>query len=242
MKLRNLILATGAALSLPFAGTAYAQVLIDDFSGDLSAYTATRILTADGNATDNVYSWNTDGGTLNLETTSFDGIEQFALTRTDFTLDVGSELIADFNASYTDSQDIGLYVGAGHPTADVREDYIAIYMRNNGQIFSRGFNGSSELGLSGGGFPATTQIFIARTAENTFETGYYEGEVRTVLVTRIMDNTDIGSAIGAYADIRGAGSVGSLDNLSIIPEPSTYALLFGAVGLAFAAYRRRRKA
>lgn len=215
--------------------------LIDDFSGDLSAYTATRILKASGSG-NNVYSWQISGGSLQIDTTTYDGIEQFALTRIDVSLSVGYELTAAYSHQNLGLQDIGLYVGAGHPSAGVRADYVNIYMRNNGQLYSRGFTGTTELSLSGGSSPAVESLFIARTAPNDFELGWYEGGVRNVLVTRTMSNTDIGNAIGFYADVRGAGTRGNLDNLTIalIPEPSTCALL-GLAGIIAWPWLRRRK-
>jgi PEP-CTERM motif len=214
-------------------------LIIDDFnSGDLSAYTATRILKASGSGA-NVYSWEISGGALQLNTTAYDGIEQYALTRTDYSLDPGWELIADFSAGYTGTQDIGLYVGAGTPTPDVRADYVNIYMRSNGQLFSRGFNGGTEFPLSGGGTPAATALFIARTGVDTFDLGWYEGGVRNVLTSRtIFSGNPVGNSIGFYADIRNAGIVGNMDNLSLseidqIPEPATMALMgLGLFGFA----------
>ena len=202
--------------------------LIDDFSGDLSAYTDTRILNADSHSPVNSYSWEISGGALQLNTTSYVGIEQYALTRTDYSLNVGFELDATFTAGYTGSQDIGLYVGAGTPTVDVRQDYVDVYMRNNGQLFSRGFDGTSELALAGGSSPTVDSLFIARTAADTFELGYYEAGTRNVVTTRtITSGAPIGDSIGFYADVRSAGIVGSMDNLTIqaIPEPATFVLL-----------------
>ncbi len=226
---------------LAFAGANVHGQLITDFSStDLSAWTDTRILKATGGAPDNVYTWEVSGGMLQINTTTYGGIEQFALTRTDFPLNVGFELQANFSANSTGTQDIGLYVGAGHPTADVRADYVNIYVRDNGQLYSRGFDGSSELSLSGGGTHPVDTLFIARIDTTVFELGWYENGERNVLTTRTMANADIGNAVGFYADVRNAGTVGSLDNLSIVPEPSTYALLFGAAVLGFVVYRRRR--
>jgi len=207
--------------------------LIDDFSGDLSAYTSTRILDANGGGS-NTYAWQISGETLEIATTSYDGIEQTALTRTDYSLDVGEELQADYSGNNLDSQDIGLYVGSGTPTMDVRADYVNVYIRNNGQVFSRGFNGSSELSLSGGGTPALDTLFIAHTGAGEFELGYYEAGTRNVLTTRTGLNGITGGAIGFYSDVRAAGVRGNLDNLRIVPEPACCLLvtlgLFG-VGL-----------
>lgn len=237
--MKKLSLLTAACL---LSVVAQAQ-LIDDFSGNLSAYTATRILNNGNHSPGNTYAWEINNGAVRINTSAYVGIEQFALTRTDFTLSVGSELTATYSATDVNSQDIGLYVGAGTPTADVRADYVAIYMRNTnpGQLYSRGFNGTTELALASGGTPTVVSLFIARTGLNTFDLGWYDGSARNVLVSRTMANANIGNAIGFFADVRGAGQRGSLDNLtlSVIPEPTTGALLgLGSLGLLF---RLRRK-
>ncbi|HLP78673.1 MAG TPA: PEP-CTERM sorting domain-containing protein [Candidatus Paceibacterota bacterium] len=216
--------------------------LIDSFTGDLSAYTMTRILNNGGHNPVNTYSWEISSGAVRINTSSYVGIEQFALTRTDYTLGVGYELTATYSGLNLGSQDIGLYIGAGTPTTDVRADYLNVYVRNTGQLYTRGFNGASELGLVGGSTPANiSSLFIARTGTSTYELGYYDGSTRNLLTTRTMTSSTIGNAIGFYADVRAAGIRGSMDNLTLnaVPEPSTFAL----AGLGFAAFgliRRRR--
>jgi hypothetical protein len=216
--------------------------LIDDYSGNLAAYTATRILNNGNHSPANTYAWQIDNGALRLNTTAYVGIEQFALTRLDAPLAVGYELTASYTHLNLGSQDLGLYVGAGTPTADVRADYVNVYVRNNGQIFTRGFNGASELGLAGGSTPANiSSLFVARPTLNTYELGYYDGATRNLLTTRTMSNTAIGNAIGFYADVRSVGIRGVVDNLTLtaIPEPTTAALFgLGSLGLLF---RLRRK-
>jgi hypothetical protein len=84
-------------------------------------------------------------------------------------------------------------------------------------------------------------LFVARTAPDTFDLGYYSAGTRTVLTTRTVANTAIGNAIGFYADVRALGIRGNLDNLTltVIPEPSVAALMgIGALGLIS---RLRRK-
>jgi len=49
-------------------------ILIDDFSGDLSAYTETVILDNNGGAS-NVSTWQIVDGTLQISTSAYDGIE-----------------------------------------------------------------------------------------------------------------------------------------------------------------------
>ena len=236
---------TSLITAVCLAATVSQAQLIDDFSGDLSAYTATRILNNANHNPVNTYTWEINGGgALQINTSAYVGIEQFALTRTDYPLAVGYELIADYSYGNLNSQDIGLYVGAGHPTVDVRADYVNVYVRNNGELYSRGFNGLTEFGLSalnGVNTPVNIDtLFIARTAVDTYDLGYYNGATRTVMVTRTVANTAIGNAIGFYADVRGAGIRGDMDNLAIqaIPEPAAAAL--AGLGLLVLGRLRRR--
>ncbi len=56
-------------------------------------------------------------------------------------------------------------------------------------------------------------------------------------------NGDLFNESGKYSFTNSDGTGYILDNqgfLTIVPEPSTYAAIFGAVALAFAAYRRRK--
>ena len=187
-----------AAAVVATAGTAMAGPigLVDNFGGTLGAYTSTRILKATPAASDNVYAWSNTAGSLQIDTTSYFAIEQYALTRTDVTLGVGETLIADYANTNTNSQDIGLYVGAGTPTSGVRADYVNVYARNNGQVFTRGFNGTTELGLAGGATPSPTGLFVTRTGSNTFDLGYIVAGVRTTITSRTMTNGSIGNAVG----------------------------------------------
>lgn len=212
--------------------------LIDDFSGDLSAYTSTVILDANGGGA-NTSAWQITGQTLELNTTAYDGIEQYAYIYGGLTLSVGYEIQVDLVHS-TDSQDLGLYVGGTTPVAGVRQDYVAVYARGNGNLYSRGFDGTSEYGLEGAGTPAYDKLFIARTGENTYDAGYYDGGIRNVFATRTPTTTNDADVIGFYADVRGLGVLGNLDNLIVgqIPEPSSIALL-GLGGLTLLLRRRK---
>lgn len=199
-------------------------VLIDDFSGDLSAWQSTVILDANGGGS-NTATWQIADGTLQLNTTAYDGIEQYAMIRSGLSLGVGEEVQVDI-AHTGASQDIGLYVGGTAPVAGTRFDYIAMYSRGDGDVFTRGFDGGSEYGLIGDwNNPAHDALFIKNVDGSTFEAGYYDGATRVVLGTRTPTYANAATYVGVYADVRGAGVLGSLDNLRVVPEPATLALL-----------------
>lgn len=224
------------AMALSLAASSQA-VLIDDFSDTgVSEYTATVILDANGGGA-NTFAVQSPSGTLEVNTSTYDGIEQMAIVRNGLSLAVGEEVQIDLTHSGA-SQDIGLYVGGTTPVAGTRQDYVAVYARGNGQVFSRGFDGTSEYGLAGGSSPAYTQLFIARTASNTYEAGYYDAGGRNIVVTRTPTTANDADVVGFYTDIRGAGTLGNVDNLTVIPEPATMGLI-GVFGSAVLFIRRR---
>lgn len=227
------------AIAVCSIGMAAQAQLIDDFTGDLSAYTSTVILDANGGAA-NTAAWQITSATLELNTSAYDGIEQYAMIYGGLTLSVGDEVQVDLTHNGA-SQDLGLYVGGTTPVAGTREDYIAMYARGDGNLYSRGFDGTSEYGLAGPGIQAYDKLFIARTGVNTFDAGYYDGVNRNIVITRTPTTANDADVIGFYSDIRGAGVLGNVDNLTIaaIPEPTTFALLgLGMAGLLVV--RRRR--
>lgn len=198
--------------------------LIDDFSGDLSNYSHTVILDTDPGGGSNTASYQIAAEMLQYNTSSYQSIEQSAFIYNGLALAVGEEVQMDLSHTQA-SQDLGLYVGGTAPSFNVRRDYIAVYARANGQVFSRGFDGNSEYPLTGGGTPAYQKLFIARVDTNVFEAGYYEGGVRNIVTTRNPGTPNAATYVGFYNDVRGAGVLGNADNLTVIPEPMTAMLL-----------------
>ena len=177
-------------------------------------------------------------GELGLTTALFDGIEQYAFIRDGLTLAVGQELQIDITDTRAGSQDIGLYVGGVAPTntpdtplgtaASTREEYVAVYYRfTNNEILTRGFGGTTEFpsdGSSAGNQPDANVLFIARTAADEYEAGFIsDDDGRIVIQTRSAPDVSGNDAsfVGLFADVRGAGTVGTVDNLRIDPIVST---------------------
>jgi hypothetical protein len=61
----------------------------------------------------------------------------------------------------------------------------------------------------------------------------------TATRTNRNSNPDAGSVFGLYNNTGNAGV--SFDNISVVPEPSSFALLLGGVGLLCVAKRRRSR-
>jgi hypothetical protein len=231
------LLSRHAIVALLGATTMASQAaVIDDFSDtSLSEWTSTVILDANGGGS-NTATWESPSGALQLNTSTYDGIQQYAMIYNGLSLAIGEELQVTRTLS-GGNQDLGLYVGGTTPATGVRADYVAVYGRDNGQVYSRGFDGTSEYGLVGGSSPTYDSLFIARTAANTYEAGYYDGATRTILTTRTPATANDADVIGIYADVRGAGTLGTLDNFRVVPEPSV--ALLGGLGLLGLMRRRR---
>lgn len=204
-------------------GKETSSILVDDFTGGLGSYTNTVILDTDAGGGANTATWQITDGAAEYNTTTYQSIEQSAMIRSALSLAIGEELQVDVDHTGA-SQDIGLYVGGTTPVAGTRQDYVSVYARANGQVFSRGFDGTTEYGLTGGDSPAYSSLFIARTGENTFEAGFYDENGRTVITTRTPATANGADVVGFYTDVRAAGVLGSVDNLRLVELGGTATL------------------
>ncbi len=217
--------------------------IIDNFDdGTMLEYTQTVILeTTDPGATyDTVFS--NASFAVQADLGVYPGIEQAMALREDYSLAVGEELKIDATGYGSGlSQDLGIAVAATkNPTpGGPRSDYYISFVRGDGgHPCVSGFDGESGLTLAQAqGLPAIQALYIERISATSFEAGYYDSlGVKTLLGSHTFANSAIGTAIGLYSDMRAVGTVGTLDNLEIIPEPATIALL----GLGGLLLRRKR--
>jgi hypothetical protein len=228
-------------------------VVIDTFSdGSLSEYTSTRVLD-NSVATANVAFSSSSGSLVSTYDSGASAAEQVLLLRNDFSLAVGQTLTIDTAFATTGTQmDFGLAIsGAAAITSassgdtDTRDlnNFLAIYVRPS-QDAVRVTSSNNGVVTTGSGVLATvetlvSQLYITRVTSTQFTVGYTDtSAVSHDALTVSFTATDLGSTIGFYSDMRTAStSLGSLDNLTIVPEPS--AALLGGLGL-FALLRRRR--
>jgi hypothetical protein len=223
--------------------------LIDDFSGSLTAYTLSKVL---DNNTASQISFSDSSGALQATyaATGTAAAEQVLFLRSDYSLGVGYMLMADVNWTLTGSQDFGIALATtATPFAlgdgfggDVRTNYILAAIRSTSDhMIGTGIDGANghtsfaiDPQVQGTGNPTVT-LGIARTSATSFDIYYNQGAGLTFLRTLTTTDPTIGNAVGFYADMRTAGTIGTLDNLRIelIPEPTTMTLcgLGGFLGL-----------
>lgn len=230
------------AIVAGLSGSLSAATLVDDFSGGLAAWTQTTILDVGGSGSNDA-SFAVDGsGDLVFTTTTYDNIEQYAFILNGASLAIGEEAQIDIDVPLSGNRNLGLFVGGTAPVfatngMDTRVDNITNYSASNGAVATRGQDGTSEYGNTQV-FPTAQTLFIARSATNTFEVGYYDSGARTVYETRNPSTPNSADFIGIYADARAAGTVGAISEFRIVPEPSSVLLV--GLGCLGAIVRRRR--
>ena len=162
-----------------------------------------------------------DNEQLELVTTSYNGIEQYAFIYDGLSLSEGEEVRLDVAIPAVGNRNLGLYVGGTAPVTGVfgtetRRDYIAVYSGTNNRIATRGFDGANEYNNVELIALGASSIFIARTTANRFEVGFYTAEdARTVIATRNPEFANAATFVGLYADAREQGTLGTADNFRI---------------------------
>jgi len=187
------------------------ESLIDDFSGNLSNWTSTVILDAQNSGSNTAAFEINDNEQLELVTTSYNGIEQYAFIYDGLSLGEGEEVRLDVAIPAVGNRNLGLYVGGTAPVTGVlgtetRRDYIAVYSGTNNRIATRGFDGTNEYNNVELIALGASSIFIARTTANRFEVGFYTAEdARIVIATRNPEFANAATFVGLYADAREQG-------------------------------------
>ena len=212
------------------AGNSGEVSLIDDFSNDLSNWTSTVILDAE-NAGSNTSTFQINGsGQLELATTSYNGVEQYAFIYDGLSLEVGEEVCLDVPIPLSGDRNLGLYVGGTAPVtgvlgAETRQDYISVYAGTNNRVATRGFDGTGEYNIAEMNAAGASSMFIAHAAANTFQVGFYTaGGSRVVIATRTPSFANAGTFVGIYADAREQGILGTADNfrIQLLDDSSSY--------------------
>jgi autotransporter-associated beta strand protein len=210
--------------------------LIDDFAdADLSQYTQTVVNDAAGTPVN--VSFASPAGTLSANYAGDAAVEQAVFLRDDVSLAIGSTLIVDVAMPATSQQmDFGLAVSAtdtppaSTPAAlDSRATFnwasvsarpspgqtaIRVNRSNNGAV-------DTTTGTISGVAPTNiSQLYIKRNSATQFVVGYTNTSlVNNDASTINFTATNVGTAIGFYADLRTPGSLGVFDNLRIVGAP-----------------------
>lgn len=208
-------------------GVAAQAVLIDDFEDTgLAEYTKSVVLEQSGL---NAVSFASPAGTIQASKAADDGAEQVLYLRDDYSLGVGETLRVDAAvASTTNYADLGIVVSATvdppdavwtSGTADVRQNYINMYIKAGSSGWGCiAFDGTTMVlstYITNQDLSVITGLFINRTSPTTFELGYTTAAGDIVYQTATVTNTNIGNAVGIYADLRAEFTIGDLDNLRI---------------------------
>ncbi len=207
------------------------SAVIDDFSGDLSAYTLSRV--NDNNTAANVSFGITDG-VLRASYAGSSTYEQVLLLRDDYTLNIGDTLLAEMTQTGADwDRDLGIAVGysktppalAVGSSGDVRTNYVEISYRSNNQVMTYGRNGTTNLPSGQAWISPVDALFIRRTGLRDFVLGCILNGTATIVSTYSITNDPvIGDAVGFYADVRAAVSLSptGFHNLQIIRPVQLY--------------------
>ncbi len=218
-----------------------AVTILDDFNdGNLDGFTTYTVLDQQGGGAghgppdDVVFSPFGGGITVNGAQAGNPSPEQAIAMRASG-LQVGETLVVDANLNSNTSvaSTFGIAIGnsagfqdvpAGTGNADIRSSYMYAAMVLNPAtdgFDSRFVNTTGTLQGVGttGNVGVVTNLWITRTGENTYATGYSKDNMSTTVTMRNLTVDWITDSVGFYADIRGAmdPNAGVMDNLRLVP-------------------------
>jgi hypothetical protein len=234
---RCAVVVCAATIALATTGPAQA-VVVDDFSGDLSAYTKTVVLTNSGD--DEATSMTKTNFVVNAE----DELEfhsyvtnnkayQTVLLRDDYSLGIGQRLELDFKYFNDVTPGTSPFAGVGLALADmeaqpfnVRNNLVLVDLNaaygdgttTTGRVYGTTFVNTvytqkrADVKLAD-----VTGLFVARVATDQYSFGYSTSAGNTVVSTLTNANVGgLGSAIGLWSDCRTtAEPLARMDNLKI---------------------------
>jgi len=225
-------------LWLLFSGTAFGQVILDNFSASSeSKYTFAPVFPP--NASD---GWAVAGGELRPSTEEFASTTWLwnqgeKLSATGDSVSISLSLLADAgNGGFTS---IGLFVAADTSLGDGH--FVAL--SRNGDIWSYSFDGFSRQEAAPSG---PVQLTIQRTGEPAVDGGFRYavsfsgGGLPSPIIDSIYTTTTGSLLFGPYAE-NTTGALVGLDNFTFtaVPEPSMYVAVFGLLALTVVAVRSR---
>ncbi len=222
------------------------QQLVDDFAdANLSEYT--RTIVNDPTVTAANVAFSSPAGSLSATYSGTAGVEQVMFLRNDVSLPVGSTLVADLAMPATTQQmDLGLAVSAtATPAAssggsDTRTTFnwasVAARPSQTNIRVNRSVSGTLDTttgALTGVQPTSIAQLYITRTSATQFVVGYTNTSGAKIDASTInFTATNVGAAIGFFADLRSAGSLGALDNLRILGPVAETLTVTGDVTLS----------
>ena len=233
------------AAILALASQVSAADFLDDFSTNTSAnYVGTVTFGGSGAHTD----WGISGGTLNTPLPGGGG-ETSNIFYDTATFAIGETLSVDL----TGADDAYLSVSTTTRAANISgEDGVRLNWKTDGTFRARRYTDGSAIDTNfdssfDTGVSTSLTLYLTRETDNTFSAAYSSiiggaifqlnttgGTEKQIFTAGATGNGDMYIGVETYNS-----GTRNFDNLAVVPEPASAALLLGLGGLALA-FRRRR--